>query len=182
MQPTVADPCLCGGNYVYLHTFEQGSSSPKKQARKHDKAMVWASFAADALALGVHWIYSIKRIARDFGLIETLLDPGPQSYHAAKHRGDFTHYGDQAFVLLESLAARGAFDPQDFSLRWRELFNGYHDQATKATLGNWPPAYHFWRRARPPMTWRVQRGSPLWRIGSGMMMTGRRKPPGPRWP
>ena len=102
-------------------------------------AMVWASFAADALALGVHWIYSIKRIARDFGRIETFLNPLPQSYHAAKHRGDFTHYGDQAFVLLESLASKGGFDPQDFSRRWQELFKdytGYFDQATKSTLEN----------------------------------------------
>lgn len=103
------------------------------------KAMLWASFAADALALGAHWIYSIKRIARDFGRIETFMDPVPQSYHASRHRGDFTHYGDQAFVLLESLAARSGFDPQDFSRRWQALFSGYtgyHDQASKSTLEN----------------------------------------------
>lgn len=103
------------------------------------RAMLMASFAADSLALGVHWIYSTEKISRDFGRIETFLDPGPGSYHPTKKRGEFTHYGDQAFVLLETVAARGGFDPEDFSLRWRQLFNGYpgyFDQATKATLAN----------------------------------------------
>jgi ADP-ribosylglycohydrolase len=103
------------------------------------KAMVLASFAADSLALGAHWIYSTDKIARDFGRIETFLAPDPDSYHAAKKKGEFTHYGDQAFVLLESLAARGGFDPEDFSRLWQRLFagyKGYYDQATKGTLEN----------------------------------------------
>ena len=77
------------------------------------KAMVLASFAADSLALAPHWIYSINKIARDFGRIENFLDPDPDSYHHTKKKGDFTHYGDQSFMLLESLAARGSFDPED---------------------------------------------------------------------
>ena len=103
------------------------------------RAMVLASFAADSLALGAHWIYSTDKIARDFGRIENFLDPDPDSYHHTKKKGEFTHYGDQAFVLLESLASRGTFDPEDFSRRWQQLFtgyNGYYDQATKGTLEN----------------------------------------------
>jgi ADP-ribosylglycohydrolase len=103
------------------------------------KAMVLASFAADSLALSAHWIYSTEKIVRDFGRIETFLAPGPDSYHPTKKKGEFTHYGDQAFVLLESLAGRGGFDPQDFSGLWQHLFagyKGYYDQATKGTLEN----------------------------------------------
>lgn len=130
-----------GVTIAYIYIYPNRVYGLKKGTRMQDKAMamVWASFAADTLALGAHWIYSIKRIARDFGRIETFRDPVTQSYHAAKHRGDFTHYGDQAFVLLESLAARGGFDPQDFSRRWQALFKGYtgyFDQATKSTLEN----------------------------------------------
>jgi len=101
--------------------------------------MVLASFAADSLALAPHWIYSINKIARDFGRIENFLDPDPDSYHHTKKKGDFTHYGDQSFMLLESLAARGSFDPEDFTQRWQKLFtgyDGYYDQATKGTLEN----------------------------------------------
>jgi len=105
----------------------------------HARAMVLASFAADSLALGAHWIYSTLKIAKEFGRVETFLDPRADSYHPTKKRGDFTHYGDQALVLLESLSARGRFDPADFSQRWQQLFRGYQgylDQATSATLEN----------------------------------------------
>lgn len=103
------------------------------------KAMVLASFAGDSLALGAHWIYSTDRIAREHGRIEGYLAPSTDSYHPTKGKGDFTHYGDQAFILLESVAMTGDFDPGDFSRRWQQLFTGYkgyYDQATKATLEN----------------------------------------------
>jgi ADP-ribosylglycohydrolase len=104
------------------------------------KAMVLASFAADSLALAPHWIYDTGKILRDFGRVDSFLTPAPGSYHATKQRGDFTHYGDQAFVLLESLAASGGFDLQDFSSRWRKLFRdyrGYVDKATRTTLSSY---------------------------------------------
>ena len=103
------------------------------------KAMVLASFVGDSLALGAHWIYDVERIAREFGRVESLLAPKPDSYHPTKRKGQFTHYGDQAFVLLQSLAARKAFDLADFADRWQKLFaayTGYYDKATKGTLQN----------------------------------------------
>ncbi len=103
------------------------------------QACVLASFAGDALALGAHWIYDTGRIARDFGRMDTYRDPAGDSYHPTKKQGEFTHYGDQALVLLESLAASRGFDAQDFSRRWQKLFDGYagyRDQATRATLEN----------------------------------------------
>jgi ADP-ribosylglycohydrolase len=107
--------------------------------KENGKTMVLASFAADSLALGVHWIYDTARIEKEFGRVDTLLKPASDSYHPTKERGEFTHYGDQTLVLLESLAAKRGFDLDDFAMRWRELFedyDGYYDQATKATLQN----------------------------------------------
>ena len=40
------------------------------------QAMVLASFVADSLALGVHWIYDTKSILKNFGRVESLLKPG----------------------------------------------------------------------------------------------------------
>jgi ADP-ribosylglycohydrolase len=103
------------------------------------RPMVLASFAADSLALGVHWIYDAEKIKKDFGRVDTLRKPLPGSYHPTKDRGEFTHYGDQTFVLLESVASQRGFDPSDFSKRWHALFQayrGYFDQATKQTLQN----------------------------------------------
>ena len=99
--------------------------------------MVIASFAGDSLALGAHWIYDTQAIHRAFGRVDSLMKPLPNSYHPTKDKGAFTHYGDQTFVLLESLAFRKGFDLSDFSARWRKLFEdytGYVDEATKGTL------------------------------------------------
>ncbi len=106
----------------------------------HARFLVLASFAADALALGAHWIYDLGRIRREFGRVEELADPRPPTYHPNRRRGEFTHYGDQALVLLRSLAARGGFDEDHFSRSWRALFQegytGYLDGATRKTLEN----------------------------------------------
>jgi ADP-ribosylglycohydrolase len=120
-----------------MNGFSINIKRDKMQDQK--RALVLASLVADSLALGVHWIYNTARIRKEFGRVEQLLKPLPNSYHSSKDRGEFTHYGDQAVILLESIAARGAFDLDDFSRRWRELFShykGYFDQATQATLQN----------------------------------------------
>lgn len=103
----------------------------------NSRAMVFASFAADALALGAHWIYDVGLIDRNHGRMSDFSKPRPPTYHPTKERGDFTHYGDQTLVLLRSLAQRGGFDERDFSRVWRELFTaytGYVDGATRQTL------------------------------------------------
>jgi ADP-ribosylglycohydrolase len=107
--------------------------------KENAEAMVLASFLGDSLALGAHWIYDADRILRDFGRVEMLIRPPEESYHGGKDKGDLTHYGDQMFALLESVAAKKGFDAEDFSNRWRELFDGYDgyfDGATKTTLAN----------------------------------------------
>ena len=103
------------------------------------KAMVLACFAADSLALGAHWIYDTEQLHKTFGRVQAFLKPLPTSYHPRKDQGEFTHYGDQTLVLLESVAANNGFDLDDFARRWRQLFgnySGYYDKATKTTLEN----------------------------------------------
>ncbi len=101
------------------------------------KRMVLASLAGDALALGAHWEYDPDMLAEKHGRMTQYQTPAPGSYHDGKKAGDFTHYGDQTLVLLESLAARGTFDLMDFFERWKALFDGYKgyvDGATRQTL------------------------------------------------
>ena len=103
------------------------------------KAMVLASFAADSLALGVHWIYNTNVIDKKWGRVEKYIKPERPTYHPSKDLGEFTHYGDQTLVLLESVAARSCFELKDFAERWQQLFktyDGYFDGATKGTLEN----------------------------------------------
>ena len=103
------------------------------------QAMLMAAFAADALAMPVHWIYDTGKLANEFGRVDRFLEPASGSYHYGKAKGEFTHYGDQMLVLLESVAACSGFDLQDFAGHWRNLFSdygGYVDRATKTTLEN----------------------------------------------
>ena len=102
------------------------------------KDMVRAVLAGDALSLGVHWIYDADKILADHGRIDTLLAPYAGSYHPTKHKGEFTHYGDQIFTLLTSVA-RGGYDTDLFFRDWQAMFpayEGYMDTATRATLKN----------------------------------------------
>ncbi len=106
--------------------------------REKANAMVLASFAADALALGVHWVYSTRVIDKKFGRLTHFVKP-MTSYHASKSAGEFTHYGDQMLTLLESVAAFSGFNIDHFSQTWQNFFKdyeGYFDQATKGTLEN----------------------------------------------
>ncbi len=61
------------------------------------------------------------------------------SYHAGKKKGDFTHYGDQMLLLLESLVDASGFDQARFAEAWQSFFKdyeGYRDKATLTTLQN----------------------------------------------
>jgi len=103
------------------------------------RAMVLASFAGDALSLGVHWIYNTRVIDRKWGRVESYLKPEKPTYHPTKDLGAFTHYGDQALVLLRSISENRGFDPEHFAKAWQSLFasyDGYFDEATKGTLKN----------------------------------------------
>lgn len=108
--------------------------------KENRKAMVMAAFCADALSLGVHWIYDTGKISLAHGRVEAMVQPPKDSYHPTKNRGDFTHYGDQMLILLASIAEKKKFDLGDFSGRWRRLFadyDGYVDGATRKTLANY---------------------------------------------
>ena len=101
------------------------------------KAMVLASFAADALALGAHWIYDTGEIDARIGRVDRLLKPPANTFHPTKDKGEFTHYGDQTMVLLESVAVSKGFQLESFAGSWRDFFkgyDGYFDHATKETL------------------------------------------------
>ncbi len=105
--------------------------------KTHADAMVLASLVGDSLALGAHWIYETGQIDEQIGRVEQLTAPLPGSYHAGKKRGDFTHYGDQTLLLLESIARNKGFILQGFARDWQQLISsyaGYMDEASTQTL------------------------------------------------
>ena len=99
--------------------------------------MLWAVFAADALSLGSHWVYNTRVIDKKFGRPDSFEAP-LTSHHKGKGAGDFTHYGDQTLLLLETLSGMPRFDLQGWADGWKRFFDtygGYFDSATKTTLG-----------------------------------------------
>ena len=103
------------------------------------QAMVLGSFAADALSLGVHWVYNMNVIDKKWGWVENYIKPERPTYHPNKDLGEFTHYGDQTMVLLESVADCSGFSLNHFAQSWQDFFksyDGYFDSATKDTLAN----------------------------------------------
>lgn len=102
-------------------------------------AMVLGSFVADSLALGAHWIYDTEKIVKDIGRVDTLLAPPEKSYHPTKKRGEFTHYGDQTLLLLQSISDDGGFNLAEFAATWQRFCStttGYLDHATKESLAH----------------------------------------------
>jgi ADP-ribosylglycohydrolase len=108
--------------------------------KNNAQAMVVASFAADTLSLGAHWIYDTEKISREFGRISEPIAPLPESYHPTRLRGEFTHYGDQSLHLLKHLAEhQGHFSQAVYARDWQLFFADYHgymDRATRTTLKN----------------------------------------------
>lgn len=102
--------------------------------------LVLGSFIGDALALGPHWIYDRAQILSQLGGVTRYHSP-LASYHPEKSAGDFTHYGDQMFLLLRSIAEHGAFCLSRYASDWRVFWENpatrsYRDGATRATLAN----------------------------------------------
>lgn len=106
---------------------------------KPNKEIVAVTFAVDSLALGAHWIYDTDKIRKTFGRLTTLQNPTTDSFHPNRKKGDFTPYGDQQWILLESLIKEGGFKLKNYCLDWQVAMNnydGYKDSATKTTLDN----------------------------------------------
>ncbi|MGM0432464.1 MAG: ADP-ribosylglycohydrolase family protein [Spirochaetota bacterium] len=105
--------------------------------QKQRKGLVYGSLAADSLSLGSHWVYNVQAIEKRLGTPDKLTDPIVKSFHPTRKRGEFTHYGDQAFWLLEHIAQQGDYDSGSFFELWKQKmtdYDGYMDKASKATL------------------------------------------------
>lgn len=100
--------------------------------------IVLFAFIGDALALGPHWVYDQDEIRVKLKRVTSYHIP-TSTYHPGKSAGDFTHYGDQALVLLRSIAADKGFELNPFAARWRTFWEdrtnvAYRDGATRQTL------------------------------------------------
>ena len=101
--------------------------------------LVLGSFTADALSLGVHWIYDTDLLSHKFGYIKGYHAPGSDSYHPHKQAGDQGHVGDQALRLADFLSRKNTWQAESFMQDWLAMwpaYDDYIDHATKTTLEN----------------------------------------------
>lgn len=101
--------------------------------------MLHGSFIAEALSLGVHWIYDPAVIVRRHGRVTGYHAPGAESYHPHKQAGAQGHAGDQALRLLAFLHRERRWDAAAFLADWQAMwpaYDDYVDKATKTTLAN----------------------------------------------
>ncbi|PSW15792.1 hypothetical protein C9J01_01895 [Photobacterium rosenbergii] len=98
-----------------------------------------AALAADALALGPHWIYNPSKLKRLYpNGVYALTDP-KSAYHPNRRAGQLTHYGDQIAVFRQYLEIQGVFNEQTWREHWLGAmvgYDGYLDGATKQSLKN----------------------------------------------
>jgi ADP-ribosylglycohydrolase len=136
------------------------------------RGAIWGQFVGDAAALGTHWIYDLEELRSRFpGGVTGFEIPAEGHYHFGKRKGDQTHYGDGALVLLESIAARGRFDPVAFGEAFVRAFDpanytGYIDHATKSTLEH----FHSFRSANPDKEFDFQQGADDDELAGGSRM------------
>lgn len=109
------------------------------ELKNKQAGLLFGSFCADALSLGLHWIYDANELAQKHGRVTSYQAPGPDSYHPHKQAGDQGHVGDQALCLLTFLKREKRWDTVAFMDEWLGMwptYNDYIDGATKTTLGN----------------------------------------------
>ena len=99
---------------------------------------ILASLSADAYLLGSHWVYDEEQL-NNLPIDWESLNPPQAMWHKGKSAGDFTHYGDQTFFLLEFMKENKKFDKKDFYTFWSKKmssYEGYIDGATRNALEN----------------------------------------------
>lgn len=115
------------------------NSSSADTLRSRRAGLLYGSFIAEALSLGVHWNYDPADIARMHGLVTEFMAPGANSYHPHKQAGEQGHVGDQALRLMAFLHREQHWHAPFFLTDWAAMwpsYTDYVDKATKATLTN----------------------------------------------
>lgn len=111
----------------------------ENERRDRIEGMLWGQFIGDAMCLGTHWIYNLEDLKTFYPDLQGFEKPRPGHYHDGKQPGEFTHYGEAALVLLESVAESGGLDIADYGKRFLGYFaspdyGGYLDSATRGTI------------------------------------------------
>lgn len=117
--------------------------------RQRGADSILGALVADAATMGLHWLYSQRRIAQlvpqqpEFRVPDEADYEGGVGYfaHGGKDAGEYSHYGEQMLVMLHSLAETGGhYEKAHYQEAFRRHFGygggfvGYIDRPTRQTL------------------------------------------------
>jgi ADP-ribosylglycohydrolase len=120
-----------------------------QQQKTRAKNCILGALVADAATMGFHWLYSQKRILKLAPERPEFRDPSAEDYrgnvgyfaHPLKKAGEFSHYGEQCLVMLDSMVKNsGRYNRQRYQEQFRTHFGyggefvGYIDRPTRQTL------------------------------------------------
>lgn len=101
---------------------------------------VLGALVADAAAVPSHWVYDLEKLGHALKEAKrgpAFLDPPNAGFYRVPE-GHPSGYGDQVFVLLQSLAAQGKFDADDFCERLAKHFGKESVYEHTTDPENWP--------------------------------------------
>lgn len=82
---------------------------------------VMGAFVGEALGVGPHWFYDLKKMRREYGdWISDYTKPKADRYHGGLNAGDLSQSGLILKMLLESLVENNDYDEADFCRRLDE--------------------------------------------------------------
>lgn len=144
------------------------------QTRERSRNMILGALVADAATMGLHWVYDQPHIVKIAPEAPEFITPTASNYegvlgyfaHATRSTGMQSQYGEQAMVMLRTLA-EGGNGSTDFADQFRAYFGygggyvGYIDHATRDTMDNLrryeDAAHHAAEQLEPPLERRLRK-------------------------
>ncbi|XP_019643438.1 PREDICTED: crystallin J1A-like [Branchiostoma belcheri] len=116
--------------------------SPAQEVSARAVAAVVGALVADAAAQGLHWVYDLEKLDAAVGGKDPEFHSPSACPFYTTDTGTNTAYGDQTFVLLESLAQCKGLDVSDLQQRFYKFFGpgtafDTGDQKTRPIKGPW---------------------------------------------
>ncbi|CAH1271847.1 Hypp4723 [Branchiostoma lanceolatum] len=117
-------------------------TSPAQEVSARAVAAVVGALVADAAAQGLHWVYDLEKLDAAVGGKDPEFHSPSACPFYTTDTGTNTAYGDQTFVVLESLAECKGLDVNDLKQRFYKYFGpgtafDTGDQKTRPIKGPW---------------------------------------------
>lgn len=114
------------------------------------KAAIVGALIADAATAPLHWIYDCPKISmlladKGKGQNPEFYDPPSCPFYTVQWGGP-SAYGDEAYVLLQSVAAVGALDPEHYAQTLAEFYQSNPDKYRNRSIKNFMANYEAGKR------------------------------------